>query len=88
MAGIHWNATAVGFGLRGANDTDLTIEFTNAVNFMTEEEPEAPIVFNYSPTSTLDMLQEFVPIGEECEGRPGRDLVRWTFLGARKKDRI
>lgn len=82
MQGINWGATSVGLGLRGANNTDLTVEFTEAVNFLTDEQPAAPIVFNPSPTSTLEMLRRFVPLGEDCKGKPGKDLVSWDKLSS------
>jgi hypothetical protein len=82
MQGIYWEASSVGFGLRGANNTDLTVEFTEAVNFLTDEQPAAPIVFNHSPTSTLEMLRRFVPIGEDCKGKPGKDLVSLDKLSS------
>lgn len=77
MKGVDWDATAIGWGLRGANSTALTEEFSDAVNLLKDKEPDSPIVFNHSPTSTLEVLKIHAPIKEDCAkaGIAGQDWV-------------
>lgn len=75
MQGIHWEATGVGYGERGAKDSELTAYFTEIVNLFKKVSPDAPIVFNRSPNTTLEALARFAPITGNCDHAPGKDLV-------------
>ncbi|USW50530.1 hypothetical protein Slin15195_G038490 [Septoria linicola] len=74
MKGITWEGTGVGFGERGSNSLELTVQFTKTVNTLKEVSPDAPIVFNRSPNTTLEALGRFVPILGNCDKTPGKDL--------------
>lgn len=75
MKGTNWEVTGVGFGVRGSNRQDVTVEFTEVVNLLKDEEPNAPIIFNRSPNTTLEALYRFAPIEGDCDKTPGKDLV-------------
>lgn len=75
MKGITWEGTGVGFGERGSNSLELTVQFTETVNTLKDVSPNAPIVFNRSPNTTLEALGRFVPISGKCDKTPGKDLV-------------
>ncbi|KAI6361775.1 hypothetical protein MCOR25_006393 [Pyricularia grisea] len=72
-----WTATGVGYGLRGSNATTLTLRFTDVIELFREKQPEAPILFNYSPVTSLWAIQQKFPLpaGTNCsaEGKPGKD---------------
>ena len=75
MQGIDWEVTGVGYGERGANTSELTVQFTETVNLFKKVSPDAPIVFNRSPNTTLEALARFAPIAADCAHAPGKDLV-------------
>lgn len=75
MQGIDWEVTGVGYGERGANTLELTVQFTETVNLFKKVSPDAPIVFNRSPNTTLEALARFAPITGDCAHAPGKDLV-------------
>ncbi|PPJ55949.1 hypothetical protein CBER1_03558 [Cercospora berteroae] len=74
MKGTNWEVTGVGFGARGSSRQDVTVEFTEIVNLLKDEEPHAPIIFNRSPNTTLEALYRFAPIEGDCSKTPGKDL--------------
>ncbi|CAG8954754.1 hypothetical protein HYFRA_00004679 [Hymenoscyphus fraxineus] len=70
--GTQWQATGVGFGIRGAPREDTTIQFTDLINLYRSEVPNAPIVFDYSPTTMSWALQRAFRLPADCQ--PGKDL--------------
>ena len=79
MQGIDWEVTGVGYGERGANTSELTVQFTETVNLFKKVSPDAPIVFNRSPNTTLEALARFAPITGDCAHAPGKDLVSESY---------
>ncbi|CAG8974903.1 hypothetical protein HYALB_00006687 [Hymenoscyphus albidus] len=93
IGGTQWQATGVGFGMRGAPREDTTIRFTGGlckncapckllgiwlifivdlVNLYRSEVPNAPILFDYSPTTMSWALQRAFRLPADCQ--PGKDL--------------
>ncbi|TLS28308.1 hypothetical protein PpBr36_02148 [Pyricularia pennisetigena] len=72
-----WTATGVGYGLRGSNATALTVRFTDVIQLFRDKQPAAPILFNYSPVTSLWAIQQKFPLpaGTNCsaEGKPGKN---------------
>ncbi|MBE7182083.1 MAG: hypothetical protein INR71_12920 [Terriglobus roseus] len=77
LFGTNWAATGVGYGVRGTRDPQLTFFFTDLIKLYRLEVPFAPILFNFSPNSTVVAIQrEFpLPSGVSCANHPGKDLV-------------
>ncbi|KAL5946889.1 hypothetical protein ACKVV1_005644 [Pyricularia oryzae] len=73
----EWTGTGVGYGLRGPNSTVLTVRFTDVIQLFRDKEPNAPILFNHSPTTSLWAIQQKFPLpaGTNCsaEGKPGKN---------------
>ncbi|KAK4935069.1 hypothetical protein LTR10_023801 [Elasticomyces elasticus] len=74
MNGINWDGTGIGYGVRGSNLENLTVQFTNMVDLYRHRAPYAPMVFDHSPDSTLWAIQERFPLSSDCADSPGQDL--------------
>ncbi|KAI0154913.1 hypothetical protein GGR57DRAFT_100004 [Xylariaceae sp. FL1272] len=72
--GKSWNATGIGFGLRGYQRQDTTVEFTDLITLFRSEAPEAPILFDYNTTTFLWATQQYLPLSSDCVGAAGADL--------------
>ncbi|KAF7561262.1 hypothetical protein G7046_g2880 [Stylonectria norvegica] len=79
MPGHDWDGTHIGFGVRGSSFQNVTIRLQDIVQLFREKTPVQPIVFDYSPTSALEMIQRAWPISEDCTDSPGKDLGLETF---------
>jgi hypothetical protein len=56
----HWDGVAIGFGVRGKQE--LTVWFESLVNTVVELSPQTKLLFNSSPSSTLDSARRNLPI--------------------------
>lgn len=75
LKGINWDATGVGYGVRGSSVQNLTVRLEEILQTYRDKVWRAPIVFNHSPTSSLWAIQRHFPLSSNCTNSPGKDLV-------------
>ncbi|KAK1590251.1 uncharacterized protein LY79DRAFT_633081 [Colletotrichum navitas] len=77
LKGVNWTGTGVGFGVRGNPSPVITRRLIDIIQLYRDEVPQARILFNYSPNSTVWAIQQYFPspssLGCQCGG-PGKDL--------------
>ncbi|KAI9903731.1 hypothetical protein N3K66_000260 [Trichothecium roseum] len=72
MQGQSWGGAGIGFGVRSAQDPDMTLLFIDTIDAMRRLPVEGPIVFNYNAKTFLWALQQRIPLSENCT-TPGTD---------------
>ncbi|CAG9982758.1 unnamed protein product [Clonostachys byssicola] len=75
MAGTHWGVDAVGWGQRGAGNSDVTYRFEDNLHQYRESAPLTPTVFNWGPDTLAESVTRRVPLNEDCTDKPGRLLA-------------
>ena len=61
MQGKAWGGAGIGFGVRSAQDPDMTLLFIDTIDAMRKLPVEGPIVFNYNAKTFLWALQQRIP---------------------------
>ena len=79
MQGKAWGGAGIGFGVRSAQDPDMTLLFIDTIDAMRKLPVEGPIVFNYNAKTFLWALQQRIPLAENCT-TPGTDYVGFPFF--------
>ncbi|WQF78562.1 hypothetical protein CDEST_03576 [Colletotrichum destructivum] len=76
LRGVEWTGTGVGYGVRGNPSPVITRRFMDIIQLYREQVPRAPILFNYSPNSSVWAIQQYFPLPAslDCSKRPGKDL--------------
>ncbi|KAF2870513.1 hypothetical protein BDV95DRAFT_595257 [Massariosphaeria phaeospora] len=76
-----WAVAEVGFGVRGSNRTDLTIELEQLVAlFEDKTSDDTVIAFSHSPSSGLETMLRHAALADDCP--PGKDLGFETICGS------
>lgn len=75
--GVDFDLVGIGWGMRGAVMEIIVKRFEYLVDMYKRNVPKVPIVFNYSPESTIWSVAHRVPMREDCAavGKPGKLLV-------------
>lgn len=76
LDGTQWQGAGIGYGIRGTKLPELTVRLEDILMTFREKAAQAPVMFNYSPNSTLWALQRRVPLPKDCG--PGKDLVSFA----------
>ncbi|KAK2024136.1 hypothetical protein LX32DRAFT_706177 [Colletotrichum zoysiae] len=81
LKGVNWAGTGVGFGVRGNPSPVITRRFIDIIQLFRDQVPQAPILFNYSPNSSVWAIQQYFPLPSSvgCPPGPGKDLVSVTL---------
>ncbi|KAK1976392.1 hypothetical protein LZ30DRAFT_603592 [Colletotrichum cereale] len=76
LKGVDWTGTGVGFGVRGNPSPNITRRFMDIIQLYRDQVPYAPILFNYSPNSSVWAIQQYFPPPSSlgCQCGPGKDL--------------
>ncbi|KAK1959691.1 hypothetical protein LY78DRAFT_352823 [Colletotrichum sublineola] len=76
LKGVNWTGTGVGFGVRGSPSPVITRRLMDIIQLYRDQVPQAPILFNYSPNSSVWAIQQYFPPPSSlgCQCGPGRDL--------------
>ncbi|EFQ36829.1 uncharacterized protein GLRG_11967, partial [Colletotrichum graminicola M1.001] len=76
LKGVNWTGTGVGFGVRGNPSPVITRRLMDIIQLYRDEVPQARILFNYSPNSSLWAIQQYFPLPSslDCQCGPGKDL--------------
>ncbi|CAF9924867.1 MAG: hypothetical protein GOMPHAMPRED_003748 [Gomphillus americanus] len=76
QSGVEFDATAIGFGIRGSTMPVVVERFERLVEMYQQKAPNARRIFNYSPDSTLWSVAHRFPLEEDCEAakKPGKLL--------------
>ncbi|KAJ0166135.1 hypothetical protein CTA2_8544 [Colletotrichum tanaceti] len=77
LKGVEWTGTGVGFGVRANPSPVVTRRLMDIIQLFRDQVPRAPILFNYSPNSSVWAIQQYFPLPTslDCSKRPGKDLV-------------
>ncbi|KZL78790.1 hypothetical protein CT0861_03726 [Colletotrichum tofieldiae] len=82
LKGVDWTGTGVGFGVRGNPSPVITRRLMDIIQLYRDQAPRAPILFNYSPNSSVWAIQQYFPSPTSlgCPNKPGKDLVSTPFV--------
>ncbi|KAK1994815.1 hypothetical protein LX36DRAFT_683449 [Colletotrichum falcatum] len=77
LKGVKWTGVGVGFGVRGSPSPVITRRLMDIIQLYRDQLPQARILFNYSPVSSVWAIQQYFPSPSShgCQCGPGKDLL-------------